>query len=502
MNVAAARSGSGRRIAIIGAGPGGLCAAIELRRAGFDDVVILERSHGVGGTWYHNRYPGAAVDIQSHLYCFSFEPKPDWTRPYATQPELVAYFEHCAAKYGLGPQLRFGSAVRSARWDEAHALWRLGLEGGEELVADVVVSALGMFNELHWPEIPGRERFRGHSFHSARWDHDHDLAGRDVAVIGSAASAVQFVPEIAPRVRRLFLFQRTANWILPKEDEPFTAEQIAGFRREPALSARLRQQIFDGVEPLLTFGVPELLRRSEEACLRNLAQVRDPELRRKLTPTHPWGCKRPLITNDFYPAMNRENVELVTEAIERISETGVVTRDGREHRADTIVYATGFETTRFLSALEVEGRGGRRLTDAWSDGAQAYLGITTSGFPNLFMLYGPNTNNGSILFMLESQVAYVVRQLERMQAEDLAWIDVRPEAMARYNDAIQREIASVAVWQAACNGYYRSPSGRVVTQWPHTMAEFRRRTQQPDAEAYEARATVGYARMDAAGGVA
>jgi cation diffusion facilitator CzcD-associated flavoprotein CzcO len=213
--------------------------------------------------------------------------------------------------------------------------------------------------------------------------------------------------------------------------------------------------------------------------------VRDPELRRKLTPTHPWGCKRPLITNDFYPAMNRANVELVTGEIERIDETGVVTRDGRAYRADTIVYATGFETTRFLSALDVTGRGGLRLEDAWSDGAQAYLGITTAGFPNLFMLYGPNTNNGSILYMLESQVAYAVRQVERMRDEGLAWVDVRPEVMARYNQAIQREIAGVSVWQASCNGYYRSASGRVVTQWPHGMAEFRRRTQEPDAAAYE-----------------
>ena len=490
----------GRRIAILGAGPGGLCAAIELRRAGFEDVVILEKGSGVGGTWYHNRYPGAAVDIQSHLYSFSFEPKLDWTRPYATQPELRAYFEHCAAKYGLGPHLRFGTAARAATWDEGEAVWRLRLESGEELRADVVVSALGMFNELHWPEIPARERFRGHSFHSARWDHDHDLAGRDVAVIGSAASAVQFVPEIAPRVRRLLLFQRTANWILPKEDEPFSAEQLAAFRRDPGLAARLRQQIFDGVEPLLTFGDPELLRRSEEACRKNLEQVRDPELRRKLTPTHPWGCKRPLITNDFYPAMNRANVELVTEPIERIGEAGVVTRDGRERRADTIVYATGFQTTRFLSALEVTGRGGRRLADAWSDGAQAYLGMTTAGFPNLFMLYGPNTNNGSILYMLESQVGYVVRQLQRMRAEELAWIDVRADAMARYNDKIQRDIAAVSVWQAGCNGYYRSPSGRVVTQWPHTMAEFRRRTQQPDAAAYEVRPEAAIAALRAAGG--
>ena len=464
--------------------------------------MILEKGHGVGGTWYHNRYPGAAVDIQSHLYCFSFEPKLDWTRPYATQPELHAYFEHCVAKYGLAPHLRFGAAVRTAAWDEGEAVWRLGLESGEEVVADVVVSALGMFNELHWPEIPGRERFRGRAFHSARWDHDHDLAGEDVAVIGSAASAVQFVPEIAPRVRRLHLFQRTANWILPKEDEPFSEEQLAAFRRDPRLSAKLRQEIFDAVEPLLAFGDPELLRRSEEACRRNLEQVRDPELRRRLTPTHPWGCKRPLITNDFYPAMNRANVELVTEPIERISETGVVTRDGRERRADAIVYATGFETTRFLSALEVTGRGGRRLADAWSDGAQAYLGIATSGFPNLLMLYGPNTNNGSILYMLESQVAYVVRQLERMRAQELAWIDVRPETMARYNQALQRDIAGVAVWQAACNGYYRSPSGRVVTQWPHTMAEFRRRTRQPDPDAYESRPAAACARMGAAGGVA
>ena len=497
MSAATASTRRGRRIAIIGAGPGGLCAAIELRRGGFDDLLLLEQGTGVGGTWYHNRYPGAAVDIQAHLYSFSFEPKLDWTRPYATQPEIRAYLEDCAAKHGLAPYLRFGSAVRSAAWDEGEAVWRLRLERGEEVVADVVVSALGMFNELHWPEIPGRELFRGTSFHSARWDHGHDLAGEDVAVIGSAASAVQFVPQIAPRVRRLQLFQRSANWVLPKQDEPFSQEQLEAFRRDPSRVAALRQKIFDEVEAIIPLTDPAILRSSEQAGLRNLEQVQDPELRRRLTPQHPFGCKRPLIANDFYPTFNRPNVELVTEPIERITETGVRTRDGRERRVDTIVFATGFETTKYLSAVDVVGRGGRRLGEAWSDGAQAYLGLATAGFPNLFMLYGPNTNNGSILFMLESQVGWVVRQLERMRAEGLAWLDVRPDAMARYNEQIQREIAAVAVWQADCNGYYRSPSGRVVTQWPHTMLEYRRRTLQPDPEAFELQIAAGCARIGA-----
>ena len=474
-----------KRIAVIGAGPGGLCTGIQLKRAGFDNFVILEKSGGVGGTWWHNRYPGAACDVQSHLYSFSFEPKDDWSRPFAPQPEILRYMEHCAAKYGLEPHLRLNTALRSARWDDAESVWQLSTDTGEELTADVVVSALGMFNELHWPEIAGMDEFEGKIFHSARWDHAHDLSGETVGVIGSAASAVQFVPEIAKEVGQLYLYQRTANWVLPKEDDPFTPEQLERFRADPQLGHERRSKIYRWIDAVITFSNKQGLKDAEQAGRRAISVVKDSELREKLTPTHPYGCKRPLISNVYFETFNRPSVELVTEPIEKITRQAIVNADGSTRQVDTIVVATGFATTKYLSAVEVIGRGGRRIEDAWSDGAQAYLGIATAGFPNLFMLYGPNTNNGSILFMLECQVDYIIQQLERLTGEDLAWLDVRRDVMERYNAQMQRDIGTIDVWQADCLGYYRSPSGRVVTQWPHSMTEYRARTARPDPDAYE-----------------
>jgi cation diffusion facilitator CzcD-associated flavoprotein CzcO len=472
-------------IAIIGAGPGGICAAIRLGQAGFERFVILEQAAGLGGTWNHNRYPGCACDIPSFLYSFSFEPKLDWSRPYGSQPEILAYMEHCAEKYGLLPHCRFGCGVTSASWDERSARWTLGLESGETLEADVVVSALGMFNELAWPEIPGLAGFAGTQFHSARWNWDHDLTGETVGVIGSAASAVQFVPEIVKQARQVALFQRTANWVMPKPDTPFTKDQLAYFAAHPEAVVAVRDEIYRRVDAGMTFSDPVAVAELERSVLGALEVVADPEVRRKLRPQHPYGCKRPLLSNDYYPAFNRPNLELVTEPIERITEDSVVTADGKLRRVDTLILATGFATTRYLSAIDVVGRGGRRIDDAWSDGASAYLGITTPGFPNLFMLYGPNTNNGSILSMIEAQVEYAVRQIRRIAEANLAWIDVRPEPTARYNEEVQAAIGRVQAWQADCHGYYRAPSGRIVTQWPYSMTEFRERTAKPDAEAYE-----------------
>lgn len=473
------------QVAVIGAGPGGICTGIRLREAGIDDFVILEKAGGVGGTWWHNRYPGAACDVQSHLYSFSFEPKLDWTRPYATQPEIQRYLEHCVAAYGLAPHLRLGTEVVAACWDEGGALWRLRTGGGDEVLATCVVGATGMFNELAWPDIPGLDTFAGTVFHSARWDHSHDLTGERVGVIGSAASAVQFVPAIAPTVGRLHVFQRTANWVMPKADEPFTDVQLRAFRDDPMAARRLRWELWRALDRFITFDDPQALEGAEAAAREKLEEVADPDVRARLTPDHPVGCKRPLIADDYYVTFNRPNVELVTDAIREVAADGIVTADGTRRALDTIVAATGFRTTRYLAAIDVTGRDGRRLEDAWSEGAQAYLGITTAGFPNLFMLYGPNTNNGSIIFMLECQVAYIVRTLERMRAEGLAWVDVKPGVMASYNAELQRDLDAVGVWQASCSNYYRGPSGRIVTQWPHTMIEYQARTLRPDPGAYE-----------------
>ena len=473
------------RIAIIGAGPGGLCMAIRLKEAGFEDFVVIEREQGVGGTWYHNRYPGCACDIPSFLYSFSFEPKLDWSRPYGSQPEILEYMERCAEKYGVLPHCRFGSGVRQAVWNEDSAAWTLELEDGEEVAAEVVVSAIGMFNDLVWPDIEGRDDFAGVSFHSARWNWEHDLTGERVAVIGSAASAVQLVPEIAKTAGQVHLFQRTANWVMPKEDDPFDEQMLAAFAGDPNLAVLARNEIYQGVDEGMTFSDPERLTEMEAGVLEAMAVVEDAAIREKLMPDHPLGCKRPLLSNDFYPAFNRPNLELVTEGIERITSDSVVTVDGTSRPVDVIVYATGFSATKYLSAIDVVGRNGLTIEEAWNDGARAYLGITTAGFPNLFMLYGPNTNNGSLITMIESQVDYALACIQRIADEQLAWIDVRPEPMERYNEEVQRAIDGVSVWQESCNGYYRSPSGRVVTQWPYSMTEFRERTRKPDESAFE-----------------
>ena len=485
---AEAASGNGARdlrIAIIGAGPGGLCAAIRLRQSGFENFTVLEKSGGVGGTWYHNRYPGCACDIQSELYSFSFEVNTTWTRPYARQPEILSYMERCAEKYGVLPHCRFDDAVESARWDDDSAAWTITTESGTKIEADVVISALGMFNDVPLPDIEGLDSFEGKTIHSARWDWDHDLAGETVGVIGSAASAVQLIPEIAFEVGQLQVFQRTANWVLPKEDEPYTSEEMAARQVDPSIVVARRDELFEQVDTGMAFKDPNRRAEMEALGVRALEEVADPELRAKLTPTHMWGCKRPLFHNEYYATYNRPNVELVTDAIKRITPKGVLTVDGTERVMDTMVLATGFSTTKYLSAIEVIGRNGLDIEDAWNDGATAYMGITTTGFPNLFMLYGPNTNNGSIITMIEYQVEYALAHIQRLAAQRLAWVDVKAEPMAQYNEWVQEGIAGIEPWHASCNGYYRSPSGRIVTQWPHNMTAFKDQTATIDEDAYE-----------------
>lgn len=472
-------------VAIIGAGPGGLCMGKRLLDEGTDDFVVLEKSHGVGGTWNHNRYPGCECDVQSALYSFSFEFKADWSKPYGTQPEILEYMRHIAEKYGIVPHIRLGDGVARATWDDTSATWTLTLDSGDTVTADVVVSAIGMFNELSWPDIEGLHDFAGTMFHSAQWDTDHDLAGEHVAVIGSAASAVQFVPEIRKTAGQVHLFQRTANWVSPKMDTPYTQEQLDAFRADPTPLLEFRAQVEDAMNKGMTFAHTDKIALAVAAVEAAIARIDDPVVREKLRPQHPYGCKRPLMSNVYYPAFNEPNLELVTDEIVRITPTGVVTSDGTERTVDTIILATGFAATRYLSAIDVVGRDGVHITDAWNDGATAFLGMTTAGFPNLFMLYGPNTNNGSILTMLEYQVDHVLGHLRRMRDEHLAWVDVRPDTMVRHNDDVQRAIAGVPAWTENCNGYYRSPSGRIVTQWPFSMTEFRERSASIDPSDFE-----------------
>lgn len=473
------------RVAIIGAGPGGIAMGVRLREAGIHEFVILERCDSIGGTWSRNRYPGLACDIASHFYSFSFAPKPDWSRPFAEQPEILAYLEEVVAQFGLTPHLRLGTQVDAAEWDETEARWRLTTGDGNTVVAQAVVASPGMFGELRYPNVAGMDTFAGRSFHTGDWPSGHSLADERVAIIGSAASAVQLLPRAAKVARQVHIFQRSANWVLPKLDTPFTTAELDHLRQTPAAVEALRAEMFERYAAAPPFVNPMQNAEMEQFGIACISVVHDPDVRARLTPSTPWGCHRPLFSNDYYASFNEPNVELVTEAIECITTPGVRTADGKEHAVDTIVFATGYETTRFASVIDFIGTNGVHLRDAWSEGAQAYLGITTSGFPNLFMLYGPNTNAGSIIYMIECQVDYAVRMLQHMEHEGIAAIDVRPEVMAAYNEDLQTDIENVEVWQGGCSTYYRVPSGRIVTQWPHSMARYREITEARSLNDYD-----------------
>jgi len=474
-----------RRVIVIGAGPAGISSAYYLREAGYTNVVVLERADEVGGTWQRNRYPGLACDVMSHAYSFSFALNPNWTRSYGAQPEILAYMRDTVDRLGLRPLFRLGTGVRFAAWNDADATWTVVSDAGEELTAEVLISGQGMFGELAIPEIEGRDSFTGVAMHTGEWDESLDLTGLRVAVIGSAASGVQSVPEIAKVAGQLHVFQRSANWVLPKEDYEYPAEQLELFRTDPAALKAHREMIMTFIGSNPPFGNPDILAGAEFAGVDAIAVVEDPEVRAKLRPSTPWGCLRPLFSNNYYPTFNRTNVELVTDGISRITPTGIVTADGVEREVDVIVFATGYRVDRFASRIPITGRNGISLDDAWADGAQAHLGITTSGFPNLFMLYGPNTNQGSLIAMIEFEAQYAVKMLQAMDAEDLDWVDVKPDVMAAYNETLQDAISAVDVWHAGCSHYYLSPSGRIVTQYPFSMFAYRDAVAEPDLGEFE-----------------
>jgi cation diffusion facilitator CzcD-associated flavoprotein CzcO len=471
-------------VAILGAGMSGLCMGMQLKRAGIHSFTIYEKSDGVGGTWRDNTYPGSGCDVPSHLYSYSFERRWDWSRMFAEQPEILAYFEGCADKYGLRPHLRTGTEVVAADFDEAHNLWRLRMADGETATAHILVCACGQLNRPYEPPIPGMDGFGGARFHSARWDHDQDLTGRSVAVIGNGASAIQFVPRIAPLTKRLTIFQRSPNWIIRKPDHVYSRFTKWLFRRVPFAEALYRASIYWRLEVRFpAFAKRTLLGRFVQwVATRHLrAEIPDPALRQALTPDYPVGCKRILISNDFYSTLNLPHVELVSDPIHQVREDRIVSADGTEYPADTLIFATGFRTTEFLAPMEIRGRGGQRLHDAWRDGAEAYLGVAAAGFPNMFMLYGPNTNLGhnSIIFMVECQVGYVLRCIEAMARGDVAALEVRHEAMERFNREIQAR-ASETVWAADCGNWYKTESGKITNNWPDYTYRYRRRMREPD----------------------
>jgi cation diffusion facilitator CzcD-associated flavoprotein CzcO/acetyl esterase/lipase len=472
------------RVAVVGAGFGGIGLGMALRAAGWTDpaeLTILDRADGVGGVWRANTYPGAACDVPSHLYSFAGEPGAEWSRRFAPQPDILRYLERLTADHGLTEHLRLNTEVTEARWDEARSAWRLSLAGGESLEADVLVPACGQLSRPVRPAIPGLDRFPGPVFHSAEWDHGVDLDGTRVAVIGTGASAIQFVPAIVDRVAALTVFQRSAPHVIPKPDRAYGRGRPGNRAAARAFWATFFEVGALGLTSVRAAALPF---RIASAALRR-SQVPDRALRARLTPDHPIGCKRILISSDYYPAVCRPHVDVVTHAIAEVTAGGVRTSDGTEHPADVIILGTGFATTDFLAPMKVFGAGGRELTEQWRAGASAHLGITVPGFPNLFLLYGPNTNlgSGSIVHVLECQIGYVRQALELIRS-GVRTLAVRPEVAARYDVEIQRRLART-VW-TGCRNWYRTASGRIVNNWPGTTREYARRTRRFEVDEYEA----------------
>ena len=479
---------------IIGAGMSGLCMGIKLLERGIEDFLIIEKSPEVGGTWHDNTYPGACCDVPSVLYSYSFAPNPDWSHAYSPHNEIKAYFQRCAQQFGLQPKLRLGTSVQRADWQEDGGYWDLTLADGERLTTRTLISALGQLNLPNIPDFPGRERFAGHSFHSARWDHDCDLSGKRVAVIGNAASALQFIPHIAKQAASLTVYQRSANYIIKRNDRAYADWEKWLFRHLPLAQKILRGFVYLRGEwvfyPVLRNNAGWLLRQWEKWCREyREEEIADPELRAKLTPDYRLGCKRILISDDYYSAFRRDNVELVTSPITGINDAGVECEDGVERPVDVIIYATGFETSAMHSAVDFLGENGISLQEAWRDGAEAYRGVCTSGFPNFFMLYGPNTNLGSnsIIFMVERQVDYVVDCIDKLLVHNLRALTVNPQVLRAYNAHMQDELAGT-VWVANCESWYKNAAGKVVNNWPRSTLAYWWHMRSPDFADFDMRA--------------
>jgi cation diffusion facilitator CzcD-associated flavoprotein CzcO len=478
-------------VLIIGTGFSGLGMGIRLREAGLENFIILEQGAGVGGTWRDNHYPGVACDVPSHLYSFSFEPNPRWSRLFAEQREILAYLNHCADKYGVRSHIHFGSEVTKAAFDPRRGNWEVTTSAGRSYRARVLVSGSGGLSRPSLPDIRGAESFQGKTFHTARWDHDYPLADKRVAVIGTGASAIQVVPQIAPRVQHLSLFQRTPPWVLPKPDLRIGPKQQQRMADHPWLQRALRRTIYWLMESRalgFTNMMPGMQQRTEVMAREQLAkQVTDPVLRAKLTPDYRVGCKRMLISNDYYPALQLPNVEVVTDGISEIRAHSIVTNDGREHPVDAIVFATGFQAAESVAPFEVRGRDGRDLNEVWREGAEAYLGTTIAGFPNFFMLTGPNTGLGhnSMVFMIESQIQYVMDALRQMRESKLDTVEVKRTAQDNFNRRLSERLAKTVWATGGCVSWYRTRTGKNTTLWPGFTFEYRYRTRRFDAQNYE-----------------
>ena len=475
-------------MAVVGGGFGGVGAAAMLKRAGYEDVTVFERGERVGGVWHHNTYPGAACDIPSHLYEFSFAPNPRWSRRYAPQAEIQAYLEEIASRYGVRDRIRTSTDVLSARWDEARDTWVLETTAGTH-EANVLVTACGQLSVPTVPPIPGLDSFAGPAFHTARWRHDVDLAGKRVAVIGTGCSAIQVVPAIQPIVDQVDVYQRSPGWTFPKMDFPYSERSQRLFERFPALQRLDRAAIFYFQE-LAAAGMTKhrwLLPAFRAISRRRINQaITDPELRRKVTPTDEIGCKRIMLTDEWYPALTKPNVELIADRIAEVTAAGIRTQDGGERPADMLVLATGFATHGFVAPMEIAGAGGRRLSEAWADVPRAYLGLSVPDFPNMFLLYGPNTNggSGSVVNTIESGVNHVIAALRELDRAEARRIEVSRAAAERFDRELRAALAGT-VWHSGCTNWYVDENGHDPNQWPWLWTTYRRRTERLEPDTYE-----------------
>ncbi|MGH4025434.1 MAG: flavin-containing monooxygenase [Pseudonocardiaceae bacterium] len=467
-------------VIVVGTGFAGLGMAIRLRQQGMTDFVVLERAGDVGGTWRDNDYPGCACDVPSHLYSFSFELNPSWSRSFSSQQEIWDYLRHCTDSYGVRPHIRFHHEVLDAAWDHEQQHWRVRTDHGE-LTSDVLVTGTGALSDPSIPDVPGLDSFTGRVFHSARWEHDYDLHGQRVAVVGTGASAIQFVPQIQPAVAALTVFQRTPPWILPRHDRDNTGFEHALYRRVPGLQRLVRAGIYWAKE-LATPGFtrhPRLLKVVEMMARRHLRrQVPDPALREKLTPDYAIGCKRILLSDDYLPALTQPNVDVVASGLSEAGPNWVRAADGTRREVDAVIFGTGFHVTDMPVAARIRGRDGRTLADTWSEGAQAHRGTTVAGFPNLFILVGPNTGLGhtSMIYMIESQVAYAVDALRYLRRSGATAVEVRADAQAAYNDTVQSQLAGTVWNTGGCTSWYLDSQGRNTTLWPTFTWRFRQAT--------------------------
>lgn len=474
-------------VVIAGTGFGGLGMAIRMKQAGMNDFVLLERAGEVGGVWRDNSYPGCACDVPSQLYSFSFAPNPNWTRAFSPQAEIHDYLKDCAHRFGLPPHIRFNHELREAKWQDDAQRWRILTSQGV-ITADVFISGVGALSDPSIPKLPGLERFGGKVMHSARWDHGYELARKKVAVIGTGASSIQFVPQIQPKVATLKLFQRTAPWIMPRGDHAIEESQRRLFRLS-ALAMKAKRAGIYGVRELMVLGFrnPGVMKLAHRLALKHLNRsVKDPALRRKLTPDYTLGCKRVLLSDDYLPSLVQPNVEVLTDGIKEVREGSIVTSDGVEHEVDALIFGTGFHVADLPIAKQVRGRDGRTLKETWAGSPKAHLGTTVTGFPNFFILQGPNTGLGhtSVLTMIESQFEHVLAALRYLAGHDAASLEPRPEAQDAFIAEVDKLMRGT-VWTAGgCNSWYLDETGRNSTIWPSWTFTFARRVERFDPTEY------------------